>query len=389
VFLLLTLTASARATAPAEPSFYGLVTAEAPPDHPPESGGPTERTEVDAVPDEVRAPEIDDLEVEPPPIPDDVLPVERGDPAPVLPMEPEVADETETPPPVVGPDASVTRARVAEKNAVLKKPPAADLERIVDADERAAEVNRRAAAKVRDVIAKGAGALGRALRGLKTDDILVVRGSFDHMESVLEELGIPFTLLSPYELPATDLGKHKVIFWNCGENVLRPHEHERVVRAVRDFVEQGGYLFSTDWAVANLLVPAFPGYVRTQGRMRPLPELIVDVVPAEGAASHVLLDGVFSEEATPRWWLESASFDVEVLRKDLVEVLAQAPALAKPPFQRSTALAVTFTFGRGRVLHVMGHYYQQKGNVAGAVGAQRLPLNFVRMRLEAAGAPPK
>jgi hypothetical protein len=31
---------------------------------------------------------------------------------------------------------------------------------------------------------------------------------------------------------------------------------------------------------------------------------------------------------------------------------------------------------------VVGHYYQQKGNVSGAMGAQRLPLNFVRMRLE-------
>ena len=38
--------------------------------------------------------------------------------------------------------------------------------------------------------------------------------------------------------------------------------------------------------------------------------------------------------------------------------------------------------GRGRVLHAMGHYWQQKGTVSGAEGAQRIALNFVRMRLE-------
>lgn len=93
---------------------------------------------------------------------------------------------------------------------------------------------------------------------------------------------------------------------------------------------------------------------------------------------------MFDGETTPRWWLEQASFDVDVLRRDAVEVLAEAPALARQPKARGTAIALTFAVGRGRVLHVVGHYYQQKGNVSGAMGAQRLPLNFVRMRLDPA-----
>jgi hypothetical protein len=221
------------------------------------------------------------------------------------------------------------------------------------------------------------------LKGLRTQDILVVKGSFDKMEITLEELGLPFTLKAPYDLPGYPLEQHKLVFWNCGESVLRPHEQERVVRAVREFVTGGGYLFTTDWALANLVIPAFPGYLRTRGRIHPLPELIVDVVPAEGLASHRLLEGVFDGETTPRWWLEQASFDVDVLRRDAVEVPAEAPPSPGSSNARHGHRA-HLRRGRGRVLHVVGHYYQQKGNVSGAMGAQRLPLNFVRMRLDPA-----
>src|SRR5207302_311596 len=108
-----------------------------------------------------------------------------------------------------------------------------------------------------------------------------------------------------------------------------------VVGAVREFVAKGGYLFSTDWAVANLLMPAFPGVLSTEGRIRPLPEMIVAISPSDAGKGHRLLDGVFDGEAAPRWWLESASFDVKVLKSEGVQVLAEAPELAKPPFNRS------------------------------------------------------
>ena len=48
-------------------------------------------------------------------------------------------------------------------------------------------------------------------------------------------------------------------------------------------------------------------------------------------------------------------------------------------------MVATFPYERGRVLHAMGHVYQQEGNVTGTAGVQRLALNFVRMRLEQGG----
>jgi hypothetical protein len=98
---------------------------------------------------------------------------------------------------------------------------------------------------------------------------------------------------------------------------------------------------------------------------------------------------VFEERPEITWWLENSSFDVQVPDRSKVEVLVEAPSLAKPPHERQPWVAATFSVGRGRVLHVMGHYFQQKGTVSGAAGAHRIALNFVRMRLErdAAGAP--
>jgi hypothetical protein len=115
--------------------------------------------------------------------------------------------------------------------------------------------------------------------------------------------------------------------------------------------------------------------------VRPLPELIVDVQPAKSGKDHVLLDGVFPEGSRVKWWLESASQDVLVSRSGDVDVLIESKALAAAPLSRSPVIAATFSAGRGRVLHAMGHFYQQKGNISGAMGAQRLAINFIHMRL--------
>ncbi len=48
----------------------------------------------------------------------------------------------------------------------------------------------------------------------------------------------------------------------------------------------------------------------------------------------------------------------------------------------SPAVASTFHAGRGRVLHTLGHYYQEAGNLAGTNSVHRLALNFVLMRLD-------
>jgi hypothetical protein len=292
--------------------------------------------------------------------------------------------EAQAPPPLVGPSAQALRARVSPKAAAPPEKPS--VPEGLD-EEQAYLLNRQAAAKVREQLARGGGAFGRLLRGLRDAHILVVRGAYDHMELVLEELGIPFTLASPFALAqGHDWSAHKAVFWNCGLTTLQPAERQRVAADVREFVRNGGYLFTTDWALEDIVMPAFPRLLDTTHRRVTLPELVLDVRPAAAAAGNPLLDGVLEGDAPMRWWLERSAHDVRVLDPSRVTVLLEAPELAAPRWDRGSAIAVTFQEGRGRVLHLVGHHYQQKANLAGAVGVQRLPLNFLRMRLEADGA---
>src|SRR5262249_51748510 len=141
-----------------------------------------------------------------------------------------------------------------------------------DAD-RSLEVNEKAAARVRDAVTKGGGSLGSALKGIKREDILVVRGTFDKMEVVLETLKIPYTLVSPLEVAhGYDFTKHRLVFWNCTDPGISfpPRYVQGLLASLREFVRGGGFLFTSDWSVSYLLARAFPGYLETGGPTHPL-----------------------------------------------------------------------------------------------------------------------
>ena len=58
-----------------------------------------------------------------------------------------------------------------------------------------------------------------------------------------------------------------------------------------------------------------------------------------------------------------------------VEVLIESEDLKKR--YGSKHVAVTFRFGKGRVFHMLGHFFQKEGNLRGAFSAQRLIANFL------------
>ena len=355
----------------------------------PDLGGPRDVVDPERAPEETAAPELADPE--PPSTEEPVPPDERPTPALPAPERPPDPDAAllEVPRPLIGLTmdemTGPTKRRLAAPRGV--PPPSAE-DGVNEDAERSLDVNRKAAARVRAAIVRGGGTVGQALKGVRREDVLVVKGTFDQMETTLEELQVPYTLLRPFDvIDGYDFSRHKVVFWNCSENVFPPRTRAPLAAAVREFVRGGGYLFTTDWGVANVIGPSFPGTLETSGAVRPLPEMILDVQPAKAVRDHALLDGVFPEGVHLKWWLESASQDVMVAHGADVEVLIEAARLAAPPLSRSPVIAATFVAGRGRVLHVMGHFYQQKGNLSGAMGAQRLALNFLRMRLERDGTP--
>jgi len=369
---------------------YGLVEVTRMPDDPWESGGPETSADPDPPPEEAAAPEPDPLEPEPMPSPD------LADAPP--PADPALADADAWTPDPVGPDREVIGLRrrgvrppttppepEPTPPATPGPPKPAALEPTVD-EEYATETNRKAAARIKEALRDATGALGQVLRGVRSEDLVVVSNgrAFDHLENVLEGVSIPYVRVTVAAFAAeVDLARTRVVLWNCGPPIDDAATRARVGRRIAAFVDAGGFLWTTDWGLRDVVVSAFPGRLATSDdRLSTLPELMVDVRPVAGAEADPLLEGVIPPAGPCRWWLEAASAEVRVLDTRGVRVLLEAPQLATAAYRKSPVIAATFAAGRGRVLHVMGHAWQEKADVDGTVGMQRLALNFVRARLE-------
>src|SRR5690348_14493535 len=88
-------------------------------------------------------------------------------------------------------------------------------------------------------------------------EVVIVTGSADHMEHVMQRAGVKYALVTPDELATTPLRWQQSLMVNCAGQ-LPPAAQERVKR----FVNAGGMLYTTDHAVHYLLEAIFPGKVR-------------------------------------------------------------------------------------------------------------------------------
>lgn len=186
-----------------------------------------------------------------------------------------------------------------------------------------------------------------ALEQVRSSDILVVRGTYDHVEWVLEALGLPFVEVEAHRLAEIELQPHQLLVVNCPG-------HIGPVDRVRRFVAAGGSLFTTDWALRHVLEPAFPGLVAYNDR--PTADAVVRVEVTDH--DNPFLQGVMEEGDDPLWWLEGSSYPIRVLDPSRVRVLMRSSELGKQWGEEP--VAVTFRFGEGEILHMISHYYLQR-----------------------------
>ena len=93
---------------------------------------------------------------------------------------------------------------------------------------------------------------------MQASDIVVVRGSYDHVERVLDALELPFTAVDPSQVEHLGLRPEQLLVVNCPGNVS-----SGAVPVIRNFVAAGGSLFTTDWALRHVIEPASRGRSRT------------------------------------------------------------------------------------------------------------------------------
>ena len=188
-----------------------------------------------------------------------------------------------------------------------------------------------------------------ALEAVEASDIVVVTGCYDHVEQVLGALEVPYTTVDPRHLDNLPLRPEQLLVVNC------PGEMSSVaIVRIRDFVANGGTLFTTDWALRHVVEPAFPGHVAYNGRSTGDDVVRIEVVDATSP----YLAGVLDAENDPQWWLEGSSYPITVVDPERVRVLIRSKELGEKYGEQ--AVAVVFPYGKGEVFHMISHYYLQR-----------------------------
>lgn len=188
-----------------------------------------------------------------------------------------------------------------------------------------------------------------ALEAVEAADVVVVPGTYDHVEQVLDALEVPFTRLPATSLRGIHLRPEQLLVVNCPGTLSAPD-----VVSVRDFVAAGGSLFTTDWALRNVIEPAFPGVLAYNNQ--PTSDAVVRI--EIGDRNNPFLRGVMDEADDPQWWLEASSYPITIVDPDRVEVLITSKELETQ--WGEAAVAVLFRHGEGEVFHMISHYFLQR-----------------------------
>ncbi len=93
----------------------------------------------------------------------------------------------------------------------------------------------------------------KLIDNIGNDTIIVVPGTYDHIHQVLASLKIPFTTVGQEELLTYPLRpEDQTVYVNCATSFP-----VNVAHRLRQFVNDGGQLITTDWALKNVLEVAF------------------------------------------------------------------------------------------------------------------------------------
>jgi len=207
---------------------------------------------------------------------------------------------------------------------------------------------RLAAAAVRRRFGEQRPELLKALDRVRAEEVAVFAGVHDSVQEVLARLGTPRTMdpeRDLKELPA------RLIFVNCGKS-FDAASQKRLV----GLVEAGAWLVTSDWALM-LVQDAFPGMVQ-RGKGSTGDEVVTVEPDLDSLWSDVVVLG-----ADPQWWLEGASYPIQVLNREKVRVEAASHELLRK--YGEPAVAVSFNWGAGRVFHVISHFWLKRSRMPG------------------------
>lgn len=232
-------------------------------------------------------------------------------------------------------------------------------------DKNMAEANRAASTVVKERLKAERPEDAKVLQQVQAADIVVVAGEYDRVEQVLRALDLKHTVVQPVQVAKLELNAKQLLIVDCPGNI-----GPRGIERIQKFVNAGGYLYTTDWALVNVVQKAFPGFVKYNGRGTGNDVVEVEVREAE---TNLLKHLKLSKE-NPKWWLEADSYPIRVLDPDKVDVLVTSREMKKK--YGESPIAVHFRYGDGQVLHIASHFYLQQ-NQTRSVAEKKKAKDFV------------
>ena len=184
---------------------------------------------------------------------------------------------------------------------------------------------------------------------LGQSEVIVSKGVHDYIEQVFNGIGLKHNLINPQQFEKIDLDPDKIIFINCPGNVS-----SKGLRNLVTFVEKGGFLFTTDWALRHVIEPGFPGYIKYNNRPTSDEVVRVDILAEEDP----FLQSLIGPNDDPQWWLEGSSYPIEILNHKEVDILIKSKEIEKK--YGESAVFVTFDYGKGKIYHMISHFYLQR-----------------------------
>ncbi|MDF1837458.1 MAG: hypothetical protein P1V35_06310, partial [Planctomycetota bacterium] len=176
-------------------------------------------------------------------------------------------------------------------------------------------------------------------------DVVVIPGRGDHIETVLDRLGIVYRVVQAGQLAKKGLHPGAVLIAGCTGEIAASD-----VPVVQWYVRCGGSLFTSCWSLTYTTQRAFPGVINKASTKH---EVLDRVSTRPAAPGSTFLNGVFEGGSIPIYHLEGAHL-IRVADPIRAEVLIDSPEAAER--HGSGDMAAWFRVGHGTVLDSVNHF---------------------------------
>jgi len=179
------------------------------------------------------------------------------------------------------------------------------------------------------------------LAKITSKDVIVVKGQFDKVEDILTEMEIEHTMFNYGITKDAHLYPNQIVLVNCpGDNIH--------CQTVANFVSNGGWLVTTDWALDRIIERAFPQTIKQCGRTH---DDVVEILPCNSQITKGVIENA-------QFWLEASSHVINITDPDTVKILIKSDEMKRK--YNSDVIMVGFNWGKGKVFHSISHFILQK-----------------------------